>query len=608
MKKSYCIIIYLLLTCTVLSSCSYRDITPAVFPSAYVEPSLPTEKEKDYQDGTYTLMIYMCGSNLETKAGAATKNITEMLSAELPENTKVVIQTGGAKTWRKYNISSSHSSRYEIKEGELVLVEQNADVNMGDKSSLSDFLLWCDEKYPAEHRSLIMWNHGGGSVKGICYDENYNNDKITLQEFKSALSTVYENNKRKYDFIGFDACLMATYDMACIIEPYADYMIASQEIEPSSGWDYKTLISDLGKETFYSDVLNSYAEKQAQKNIYTLSAIKLSELSKAEAVIDELINQINCDLSYVGVAIEEGKEFGAKGISRSTNLFDLGLIAESLGIEYDFSDFIINVNGNAHSTATGISIYFPTEQKELLDTYSDICTNKRYIDFLKEYFAYQPEIAITFTNRGYSADGSHLSFTLSKQSTRYVQSVGYELHSYAGSEQTKILYCVGTDNDISLSDGIYTVDFDGRWVYLNDMLLHCNVYEEEDTYTVFSSRVSVNGESASLLFTYSGSTKQIAVDGYILSSDTSSRVYELKPGTKVSILYKDTLSDDDAPYYEEGAVIWGEDTILRVRNLDIGRYQYIPYVVDIYGNVFYANTATVYFDGTKSVIEDISAG
>ena len=140
------------------------------------------------------------------------------------------------------------------------------------------------------------------------------------------------------------------------------------------------------------------------------------------------------------------------------------------------------------------------------------------------------------------------------------------------------------------------------------MLLHCNVYEEEDTYTVFSSRVSVNGESASLLFTYFGSTKQIAVDGYILSSDTSSRIYELKPGTKVSILYKDTLSDDDAPYYEEGAVIWGEDTILRVRNLDIGRYQYIPYVVDIYGNVFYANTATVYFDGTKSVIEDISAG
>ncbi|HQF99745.1 MAG TPA: clostripain-related cysteine peptidase, partial [Clostridia bacterium] len=521
----------------------------------------------------------------------------------------VVVQTGGSTSWKDIEVSAQSTDRFLIKTGGKQMIDRiTVKRNFGDSKTLSEFIEFGVERYPADKYGLILWNHGAGSVKGVCFDANFGYDGLTLSEIKEALESTKEIIGKKFEFIGLDACLMATYDMACIIEPYADYMIASQEIEPSSGWDYKRLISNLGKETFYADVLNSYAEKQAQKNIYTLSAVKLSELSKAEAVIDELINQINCDLSYVGVAIEEGKEFGVKGISRSTNLFDLGLLAESLGIEYDFSDFIINVNGNAHSTATGISIYFPTEQKELLDTYSDICTNKRYIDFLKEYFAYQPETAIAFTNRGYSADGSHLSFTLSKQSISYVQSVGYELHSYAGSEQTGKLYSVGTDNDISLSDGIYTVDFDGRWVYLNDMLLHCDVYQEEDTYTVFSSRVLVNGESASLLFTYSGSTKQIAVDGYILSSDTSSRIYELKPGTKISILYKDALSDDDAPYYEEGAVIWGEDTILKVRNLDIGRYQYIPYVVDIYGNVFYANTATVYFDGTKSVIEDISAG
>ncbi len=603
MKRSLFVITVILLICIlVLGGCKTPDTSITVSTST-------NESDIDVLPETFTLLIYLCGSDLESRSGKASANIAEMQEAEIDKNINVVIQTGGSTSWKDIEVSAQSTDRFLIKPGGKQMIDRiTVKRNFGDSKTLSEFIEFGVERYPADKYGLILWNHGAGSVKGVCFDANFGYDGLTLSEIKEALESTKEIIGKKFEFIGLDACLMATYDMACIIEPYADYMIASQEIEPSSGWDYKTVISDLGKETFYSDVLNSYAEKQAQKNIYTLSAIKLSELSKAEAVIDDLINQINCDLSYVGVAIEEGKEFGAKGISRSTNLFDLGLLAESLGIEYDFSDFIINVNGNAHSTATGISIYFPTEQKELLDTYSDICTNKRYIDFLKEYFAYQPETAITFTNRGYSADGSHLSFTLSKQSTRYVQSVGYELHSYAGSEQTKILYCVGTDNDISLSDGIYTVDFDGRWVYLNDMLLHCDVYQEEDTYTVFSSRVLVNGESASLLFTYSGSTKQIAVDGYILSSDTSSRVYELKPGTKVSILYKDTLSDDDAPYYEEGAVIWGEDTILRVRNLDIGRYQYIPYVVDIYGNVFYANTATVYFDGTKSVIEDISAG
>jgi hypothetical protein len=603
MKRSLLVITVILFICIlVLGGCKTPDTSITV-------PASTDESDIDILPETFTLLIYLCGSDLESRSGKASANIAEMQEAEIDKNINVVVQTGGSTSWKDIEVSAQSTDRFLIKTGGKQMIDRiTVKRNFGDSKTLSEFIEFGVERYPADKYGLILWNHGAGSVKGVCFDANFGYDGLTLSEIKEALESTKEIIGKKFEFIGLDACLMATYDMACIIEPYADYMIASQEIEPSSGWDYKRLISNLGKETFYSDVLNSYAEKQAQKNIYTLSAVKLSELSKAEAVIDELINQINCDLSYVGVAIEEGKEFGVKGISRSTNLFDLGLLAESLGIEYDFSDFIINVNGNAHSTATGISIYFPTEQKELLDTYSDICTNKRYIDFLKEYFAYQPETAIAFTNRGYSADGSHLSFTLSKQSISYVQSVGYELHSYAGSEQTGKLYSVGTDNDISLSDGIYTVDFDGRWVYLNDMLLHCDVYQEEDTYTVFSSRVLVNGESASLLFTYSGSTKQIAVDGYILSSDTSSRIYELKPGTKISILYKDALSDDDAPYYEEGAVIWGEDTILKVRNLDIGRYQYIPYVVDIYGNVFYANTATVYFDGTKSVIEDISAG
>ena len=128
-------------------------------------PSTPPEK--NYEDGTYTLMIYMCGSNLESRSGSATKNIAEMLSAEMPENTKVIIQTGGAKKWRNYGISASHSSRYELRNGELVLIEQNPNVNMGLSSSLEAFLLWGEENYPAEHRSVIFWDHGGGSMKGV---------------------------------------------------------------------------------------------------------------------------------------------------------------------------------------------------------------------------------------------------------------------------------------------------------------------------------------------------------------------------------------------------------------------------------------------------------
>ena len=254
-----------------------------------------------------------------------------------------------------------------------------------------------------------------------------------------------------------------------------------------------------------------------------------------------------------------------------------------------------------------MSLYFPSEQEDLLTDYSAICSNQRYTDFLEDYFVNRPHMTISFADRGYDTDGQ-LSFTLAEQTYSYVQSVGYELHSYAGSELAQKLYAVGTDNDVSLANGIYTVLFDGEWVYLNDMLLHCDVYEEKENYTIFSAPVLINGESASLLFTYFTSTQGIEMDGYLLSDDTTSRIHDLTDGTEICVIYKDPLADNDSTYYEEGRLVWDEDTTLAVRKLNPGRYQYIPYVVDIYGKVFYADTATVYFDGTTSVIESIGAG
>ena len=149
------------------------------------------------------------------------------------------------------------------------------------------------ENYPAENTSLILWDHGSGSVGGVCFDENYGLDALTLNELDSALSM----SDIEFEFVGFDACLMATYDAANVIKNYAKYMIASEELEPASGWDYETLIENLHSEDFYTKVLNSYATRQDNKTYYTLSVIKLSEMSKVERIIDCIIENINADNS-----------------------------------------------------------------------------------------------------------------------------------------------------------------------------------------------------------------------------------------------------------------------------------------------------------------------
>ena len=43
------------------------------------------------------------------------------------------------------------------------------------------------------------------------------------------------------DLVGFDACLMASLEVASAVYPYATYMIASEEFEPGVGWDWTAL-------------------------------------------------------------------------------------------------------------------------------------------------------------------------------------------------------------------------------------------------------------------------------------------------------------------------------------------------------------------------------
>lgn len=558
---------------------------------------------------SYTLLVYVCGSDLESRFGAASNNIAEMQEATLGEGVNVLIQTGGAKRWQDVAISAMSTDRYLITSGKKQLVDRNTvRQNFGESKTLSDFIKFGVAQYPADKYGLILWNHGAGSLGGVCFDACFGNDALTLPELGAALADAKEALGKKFEFIGFDACLMATYDTASLLAPYAGYMIASEESEPSSGWDYSALISALGTDTFYTDVLHAYAQKQSKRTTYTLSAINLSQMSKADEVVNGIAEQIRYDVAQVGAALASGKEFGTSATDTvGSNLFDLGLLADALGIPYSFDGFITRVGGAAHADATGMSLYFPTEKEALVENYRAICPNERYAQLLSEYFSYRPETPIAFERRGFENDG-RLSFSLTAASGKYVQSVGYELHSLAGSEQTKKLYALGRDNDVVCEGGIYTVNFHGEWVFLNEMLLHTDVYEEKQGHTVFSAPVKVNGELCRLLFTYFGATQSFLVEGYVIEGDLSSRIHDLCGGEEITVIYEDPTAKDDRHYYEEGVFVWDESTSLSLRRMEAGYYQCIPVVTDIYGNAYYGYTAIVYFDGERTVIDEISAG
>ena len=245
-------------------------------------------REKFYRPtggDSVTLMVYMCGTDLESKYGMATNDLIEMTKAKLSDNVNLIVYTGGAKAWKNSIVSASTNQIYQIKDGKLKkLADDNGQPSMTDPNTLVRFIEYCKQNFPANRNQLIFWDHGGGSVTGYGYDENNPNaGSMNLSKIKSAIAAT----NIKYDFIGFDACLMATTENALALSDYADYLIASEETEPGTGWYYTNWLTDLSNNTAIStldlgkrivDDFIDESNRSARGQSTTLSLVDLAEL------------------------------------------------------------------------------------------------------------------------------------------------------------------------------------------------------------------------------------------------------------------------------------------------------------------------------------------
>ena len=132
-----------------------------------------------------TVMVYMIGSDLESEDGSATDDLLEMADAALSENIHLVLQTGGTETWWNDVCTDDESERFVIENGDMTLLQSLGSMNMTDADTLSDFIRFSAESYPADRYELILWDHGGGTMTGFGYDELYEDTSLTL----SSLST-----------------------------------------------------------------------------------------------------------------------------------------------------------------------------------------------------------------------------------------------------------------------------------------------------------------------------------------------------------------------------------------------------------------------------------
>ncbi len=325
---------------------------------------------------TVTMMVYMCGTDLESKNGMATSDLLEMTKAALSDKINIIVYTGGCKQWKNQVISSSVNQVYKVEKGGLsCLVKDDGAKAMTDPATLSAFIRYCAKNFAADRYELIFWDHGGGSISGYGYDEkNSRSGSMNLTGVNKAL---YDGGV-KFDFIGFDACLMATAETALMLSDYADYLIASEETEPGVGWYYTNWLTNFSKNTSLPTVqigkliVDDFVDVCGQScpgQKTTLSVIDLAELeatlpAELKSFAQNTISLIQND-DYKVVSDARG---GAREFSTSSKIdqVDLVHLATNIGTNEakSMADTILgavkyNRTSPNMTNAYGLSIYFP---------------------------------------------------------------------------------------------------------------------------------------------------------------------------------------------------------------------------------------------------------
>ncbi len=426
-----------------------------------------------------TVMVYMCGTDLESRSGMASRDLGEMGQAKLSDDVNLLVCTGGCRQWQVRGIRTDVNQIFQIKNGYMNDTGKTAgNGSMTDPNTLLSFIRYCGDKFPANRYILILWDHGSGSISGYGYDEKFQSSgSMSL----ASLASVLKASGLKYDFIGFDACLMATAENASMLSDYADYMIASEETEPGVGWYYTNWLTslsadptmptlDVGKQIV--DDFIRYCDQKCPGQPTTLSLVDLAELGQTlpaemKSFAADLKEKINGG-EYKAVATARGntKEFAS---STRIDQIDFVDFARRIGSEEGekLTEALLgavkyNRCSGGVTNAYGLSVYFPLKKLSTVDkavkAYDALGVDEDYADCIRAFASM--EAGGQASSGGSGAYNPYSSLMGSYGSSGYsgYSSGGYSPSS-AGMTDISSLLSAAMSGDLSSLLGLGSADF-----------------------------------------------------------------------------------------------------------------------------------------------------
>ena len=190
---------------------------------------------KQVQEKEWTIMIFWCAdNNLEWTTEFCMNMWQEALTTNDQVNIIVLLDIESVDgTWI-----------YELTHDERNEVAAWPEKNTSDPAVLKEFVVYCMDNYPAKKDLLLISDHGYG-WRGICQDKTNGNVLMTPDGIGKVLREVKAEKGNGIDLLLFDACNMATIEVAYELRGAVPIMVASETMEPYDGPPYKMFITDM---------------------------------------------------------------------------------------------------------------------------------------------------------------------------------------------------------------------------------------------------------------------------------------------------------------------------------------------------------------------------
>jgi hypothetical protein len=329
------------------------------------------------QSASWTYMVYMSGDS--SLSSYVNNDLDEMRLVGSDESLNILALADQSSQGDSFlcHVETSGLQRIQLAQ---VNAAWGTELNLGEPSTLVDFVKWSVSTYPAGHYVLDLWGHGTG-WGGVCPDQG---DFLEMTEVSTAMKAISAAGI-SLDIVSIDACQMGMLEVIYELRHAANYAITSEKDVPVEGWPYNSVLSILkngpgmSAEDYGKGMIEAYMNRGMAHSAYslTLSLIDLSQIGGVVNSLSQYSDEIIDMAGYFNPQIMQARgateEYDGsyqydlchllKNINKYTECDRLEFLAGS--VMSSLSDCMVyerhwtNVQDEPAENASGLSIWFP---------------------------------------------------------------------------------------------------------------------------------------------------------------------------------------------------------------------------------------------------------